>query len=691
MSEENLAAANAAEETSTAVVEQTVVSVEEKQENTTPATVTQSPTTSPAVTNKEKTSTTPAAPPKRRICIVDAGAAIKLQRVENFGDDFYTTEEVLSEIKDKQARAHLQTLPFELKVRQPSKEDFLAVKDFAKKTGDLGFLSTNDMGLIALAVKIYREEGCLPELRKTPALFEKTSENFLNKNSAGLIGRSRAFNWAPQEDRSTYYYKNKTRNESEECGEGNGGADESPEAKKDIAQAQADEDDGFSVVKTTKKSAGSAKKGWKSWNASKPLAKSASSESAQDFWEQTVGVEKVEKKDEPVRPDYAGASSEEENVATKDEKNKPAKETDSPVAEKTESLKPEAVKPEGTASAAPLPDTPAAPAPAPVVDLSKLSWAERAKLSAAQAAGGPAKQTGHKKTVIDIAASGKNSESNPLSCITPLMEKQQAEKNLLKDNLLKESCKLPTLLEDKTADTAGGSSSCSTTTSQQQQAPTGPVKSRILGIADNTIIDMDEDSDWSDDDAGWVTSENISRLNNLVSKDEDMNPHEKNISKSANHFTSASIPEDAALLEHDEDHADEMEDNEEPENVENKSEIALLSTDYSVQNVVIQIGLKALSCDGFRIRSVKLWAKVCRACKWSDRDTTKMFCGKCGNPTLDRCPITLDAEGNMILHDNRRYAPNLRGTVYSIPKRLGGRKNGILIFGSFSLEYLFLN
>ena len=83
-----------------------------------------------------------------RKIVVDAGAAIRVERIEKFGGQFYTTAEVLKEIRDAQARRHLLTLPFELQVQNPSKEDFEYVKAFAKQTGDLGFLSTNDMGLL---------------------------------------------------------------------------------------------------------------------------------------------------------------------------------------------------------------------------------------------------------------------------------------------------------------------------------------------------------------------------------------------------------------------------------------------------------------------------------------------------------------------------------------------------------------
>jgi len=65
---------------------------------------------------------------------------------------------------------------------------------------------------------------------------------------------------------------------------------------------------------------------------------------------------------------------------------------------------------------------------------------------------------------------------------------------------------------------------------------------------------------------------------------------------------------------------------------------------------------------------------ICRACGAFTRDTTKLFCQKCGNATVDKVPITVSASGEVVLHDNRKKINN-RGTIYSIPKPRGGRND----------------
>ena len=73
--------------------------------------------------------------PAQKTVVVGAGAAIKLQRIENVGNAFFTTEEVHAEVKDTQARRHLQTLPFDLQQKQPFKEDLQAVLTISMALG----------------------------------------------------------------------------------------------------------------------------------------------------------------------------------------------------------------------------------------------------------------------------------------------------------------------------------------------------------------------------------------------------------------------------------------------------------------------------------------------------------------------------------------------------------------------------
>ncbi|CAE7499443.1 NOB1 [Symbiodinium sp. CCMP2456] len=120
-----------------------------------------------------------------RQVVIDAGAAIRLKRLERFGGELLTTSGVYAEVRDEHARALLQTLPVELKVLEPRPEDIAFAKQFSKATGDFGFLSTNDLDLIALTVRLHREAHL--SLKDRPAALETRSE-----------GRAVPFDWGPQ-------------------------------------------------------------------------------------------------------------------------------------------------------------------------------------------------------------------------------------------------------------------------------------------------------------------------------------------------------------------------------------------------------------------------------------------------------------------------------------------------------------
>ena len=105
-----------------------------------------------------------------RFLVVDSGPLIKGIRLERIdAERFVTVPEVLSEIRDKQTRALLETLPVELETREPSDEAMIAVSQFARQTGDLPVLSTVDLRVLALTWMLEKEcHGGVAHLRTTP-------------------------------------------------------------------------------------------------------------------------------------------------------------------------------------------------------------------------------------------------------------------------------------------------------------------------------------------------------------------------------------------------------------------------------------------------------------------------------------------------------------------------------------------
>ena len=66
---------------------------------------------------------------------------------------------MIAELKDEKTKHYLETIPFEIEELDCDEKSLQVVKDFAKKTGDIGSLSDIDMELIALAHTLYINEN----------------------------------------------------------------------------------------------------------------------------------------------------------------------------------------------------------------------------------------------------------------------------------------------------------------------------------------------------------------------------------------------------------------------------------------------------------------------------------------------------------------------------------------------------
>ncbi|KAI0188929.1 20S-pre-rRNA D-site endonuclease NOB1 [Xylaria flabelliformis] len=104
--------------------------------------------------------------------------------------------------------------------------------------------------------------------------------------------------------------------------------------------------------------------------------------------------------------------------------------------------------------------------------------------------------------------------------------------------------------------------------------------------------------------------------------------------------------------------------------------VALLTSDYAMQNVLLRINLNLVSSGLARITRVKTWVLRCHGCFQITRDTAKQFCPRCGQATLTRVSCATDAAGNFTVYLKKNFQWNNRGNVYSVPKPVHGSANG---------------
>ncbi|CAG8956312.1 hypothetical protein HYFRA_00003693 [Hymenoscyphus fraxineus] len=119
----------------------------------------------------------------------------------------------------------------------------------------------------------------------------------------------------------------------------------------------------------------------------------------------------------------------------------------------------------------------------------------------------------------------------------------------------------------------------------------------------------------------------------------------------------------------------------EPEEEIKIMQVATITSDFAMQNVMLRMNLNLLAPSLQRIRQLKTWVLRCHACFHISRDMTKQFCARCGKPTLIRTSCSTDKDGNFQVHLKKNMQWNTRGNVYSIPKPVAGTSNGKLVAG----------
>jgi RNA-binding protein NOB1 len=108
--------------------------------------------------------------------------------------------------------------------------------------------------------------------------------------------------------------------------------------------------------------------------------------------------------------------------------------------------------------------------------------------------------------------------------------------------------------------------------------------------------------DGKDDEAGWITPENLSSSARL-------------------------------------DHVEKREDDD--------VHVACATLDGAMQNVLLQMGLRVVDTDGYVVKNVKQFVLKCHACFAICHDTGKQFCPACGNATMMRVSKWVQADGRV--------------------------------------------
>ncbi|KAK8209142.1 20S-pre-rRNA D-site endonuclease nob1 [Zalaria obscura] len=105
-------------------------------------------------------------------------------------------------------------------------------------------------------------------------------------------------------------------------------------------------------------------------------------------------------------------------------------------------------------------------------------------------------------------------------------------------------------------------------------------------------------------------------------------------------------------------------------------QVATLTTDFAMQNVILQINLNLLSPSMQRVKHLKTFILRCHACFQTTKEMSRQFCPRCGGATLTRVACSTDANGEFKLHLKKNMQWNHRGERFSIPKPVSGSAHG---------------
>ena len=110
-----------------------------------------------------------------------------------------------------------------------------------------------------------------------------------------------------------------------------------------------------------------------------------------------------------------------------------------------------------------------------------------------------------------------------------------------------------------------------------------------------------------------------------------------------------------------------------------ESSVACVTTDYAMQNVMLQMQLRAVGLEGRTITQVRHWVLKCDTCRHITQDLSKLFCPECGSATLAKLTYTVNAKGVLRYHYKKGRKVNTRGSKYPLPKSTGGRNGDLLL------------
>jgi RNA-binding protein NOB1 len=101
--------------------------------------------------------------------------------------------------------------------------------------------------------------------------------------------------------------------------------------------------------------------------------------------------------------------------------------------------------------------------------------------------------------------------------------------------------------------------------------------------------------------------------------------------------------------------------------------VGCITTDFTMQNVMLQLGLRLLSVQGYAITALRRWVMRCHGCLQTSQDMSLQFCPACGGHTMVRMQAIVSADGKTRYRGGWRQIYGKRLLMNDLAKPSGGR------------------
>ena len=590
--------------------------------------------------------------PQLAYAVVDSGPLIKGVRLETLNADaLVTVPEVLLEIRDRQARQMLATLPVELTTREPSGEALAAIKAFAKLTGDLPALSTVDMRVLALAWMLEKEaKGGVDHLRTAPippggGRGRRPGADSEAKDSSERE-RCLDFSIGACNRGTTCRYAHAAPSDGDKRAE----AEEAPaeEAEEEVEEEVEEVFDDAPCEVLPYLYVGSVDA-----DANLPALREAKITHILTVASELASTDAIAAA-AATRPSSGSASG-----------------GDAPSNASEGDFARLFVPMEDDESADLLGSLSACVA---FVELAKAAGgralvhcvAGRSRAPAVAAAYLMGSSDGVASTAADAIA--RVQQSRPWVEVAPKLRSQLAE---LESN--------PAAGQSTRAAAAVTSNVASLSLAEAAPAP---------AVVD--VSDVDEPTPWFENLAGG-TNDDAAAAAAREAKASARQRSEVALAAAAGGGGLEEADDLPWITVENLEVVQRTDPSRRAAMIDDQTRVACLTTDYAMQSVLMQMGLKLIGADGMLMRSVKQWVLRCSGCFTLQPGLDKQFCMKCGNASLVRLQAVLDARGSRrILPESgapaRVRSTNIRGTKFPMPQPKSGRHAQNMIIAEDQLE-----